>query len=210
MLRPLILLGLLQFTSPFVKAQDKSLYFRGGLSLLVAENKPGSDLIFFPGLTLAPGLRLMNGDKFAVSLSSPISVGWSGKNVNYFGFDGPLMFDISLGSAAGNPDQSNFGVIMGAGAAYLYAENVSTDYSTGLQKFSSADFFGPRFQLGFSFKKTEDNSAPMVLFNYGRSMTSTGHGFGRGSFGAGHVWGVSIQMVLGRGKKKMTEAAPGN
>lgn len=207
MVRLFILTGMLQVIWLGAMAQGKAFYFRGGLSMLVAENKPESDLIFFPGLTLAPGLRIMNGDKFAMSLSSPLSIGWSGKNVSYFGFDGPLMVDIGLGSAAGNPDKSNFGVIMGAGLAYLYAENVSTDYNTGLQEFSSADFFGPRFEFGFSFKKSEDNSAPMVLFNYGRSMTSTGHGFGRGTLGPGHVWGVSIQIVVGRGEKKTTEAA---
>ncbi len=189
-------------TSSCAFAQDKLLYFRGGVSLFMAENKPGSDLIFFPGFTLAPGMRLMNGDNFALSLSAPLSIGWSGRNVSYFGFDAPIMFDISLGSAAGNPDKSNFGVIMGAGLAYLYAENVSTDYTTGLQEFSSADFSGPRFQLGFSFDKEDDNGAPMVLFSYGRSWTSTGHGFGRGSLGPGHVWGISLQFVVGRGKKK--------
>lgn len=193
----------------FAQSESKLLYVRAGLSLLVAENKPGSDLIFFPGFTLAPGMRLMNGDNFALSLSAPLSLGFSGRNVSYFGFDAPIMFDISLGSAAGNPDDSKFGVIMGAGLAYLYAENVSTD-SYGTQRFSSADFTGPRFQLGFSFKKEPDNTAPMVLFSYGRSWTSTGKGFGRGSFGDGHVWGVSIQLVMGRKKKETVEASSGN
>jgi hypothetical protein len=117
------------------------------------------------------------------------------------------MFDIGLGSAAGNPDKSNFGVIMSAGMAYLYAENVSTDY-TGVQRFSSADFFGPRFQFGFSFKKQEDNSAPVLLFSYGRSSSGTGHGFGVGSFGPGHVWGISLQLVMGWKKKELIQAAP--
>ena len=210
MSRAFILIALFELAFLSGTSQDKVFYLRGGASLFVAENKPGSDLIFFPGITLAPGLRLMNGDKFALSLSAPLTAGWSGRNVSYFGFDAPLMFDISLGSAAGNPDQSNFGVIMGAGVAYLYAENVSTDYYTGFREFSSADFVGPRFQFGFSFKKSEDNSAPIVLFSYGRSMTSTGGGFGRGSFGPGHVWGVSIQMVMGRGKKKTADTAPGS
>jgi hypothetical protein len=198
------LLTLFSLITSCAFAQDKLLYVRGGVSLFIAENKPGSDLIFFPGFTVAPGMRLMNGDNFAVSLSAPLSIGWSGRNVSYFGFDAPIMFDISLGSAAGNPDKSNFGVIMGAGLAYLYAENVSTDYTTGLQEFSSADFTGPRFQFGISFNKQYDNSAPIVLFSYGRSWTSTGHGFGRGSLGPGHLWGISIQLVMGRKKKDST------
>ncbi|HCW09206.1 MAG TPA: hypothetical protein DGG95_17755 [Cytophagales bacterium] len=206
-IRKAILICVVHFICHQTMAQDRLLYLRAGLSLFVAENKPGGDLIFFPGLTISPGIRLMNGDKFALSLSSPLSIGGSGNNLRYFGFDGPLMFDISLGSAAGNNDKTNFGVIMGAGVAYLYAENVSTDYNTGLREFSSADFFGPRFQFGFSFKKQDDNSAPMLLFSYGRSLTSTGHGFGRGSFGPGHVWGISFQMVMGRKKKTSDEAA---
>ncbi len=208
-MRILSLVGFL--ISSCVFAQDKLLYVRGGLSLFVAQNKPGSDLIFFPGITVAPGMRLMNGDRFALSLSAPITVGSSGQNMSYFGIDAPVMFDISIGSAAGNPDSSDFGVIMGAGLAYFYAENVSTNFSTGLQEFSSADFAGPRFELGFSFKKDDNNSAPVVLFSYGRSWTSTGQGFGRGSFGPGHFWGVSIQMVMGRGKKKeVIEVTPNN
>ena len=206
--RLVTLICLTTSTCAFAQSESKLLYVRAGLSLFVAENKPGSDLIFFPGFTLAPGMRLMNGNNFALSLSSPISIGWSGRNVSYFGFDAPIMFDISLGSAAGNPDKSNFGVILGAGLAYLYAENVSTDYNTGLQGFSSADFTGPRFQLGFSFGKDQDNSAPMVMFSYGRSWTSTGDGFGRGSLGPGHVWGVSIQLVMGRKKKEVIGASP--
>jgi hypothetical protein len=152
----------------------------------------------------------MNGNNFALALNAPLSIGGSGRNLNYFGIDLPVMFDINLGSAAGNPDKSNFGIVMGAGLAYFYAENVSTNFSTGLQEFSSADFSGPRFEFGFSFKKETDNSAPLVLFSYGRSWTSTGQGFGRGSFGPGHLWGVSFQLVMGRKKKEVIEATPNN
>jgi hypothetical protein len=97
---------------------------------------------------------------------------------------------------------------MGAGAADLYAENVSTDYTTGLQKFSSADFFGPVFNLDLVSKNPQQRSRSVAQLwpkhDFNRSWLWEGL-LGRVTFG-----GVSIQAVLGRGNKKMTEVTPGN
>lgn len=176
----------------------------------MAVNKPGGDLIFFPGLTVAPGLRLMQGDNFVMTLSTPLSFGLSGRTISYFGIDVPAMIDVSFGSAAGNTSHSKVGVVLGAGWAYLYAENVSTDLSTGVQGFSSADFYGPRVQVGLSFASGGDRSAPMVMFSYGASASSSGVGFGRGSGGSGQVIGVSLQLVMGSKRRGESESSSGN
>ena len=97
-------------------------YARAGVSFFMAYNPTQTIMLYAPGVTVAPGIRMLQNRDAALTLSFPITLGWS-RTKAFADLDLPAMVDLHIGSAAGNNQNSRVGLVVGAGVAYLYAEN---------------------------------------------------------------------------------------
>ena len=155
-------------------------YFKAGVGLQTAWTDE-DHILFFPGITISPGIRMIQGKEFALTLSTPITFGATFKSDTWAGFDLPAMVDFSIASAADNDLKSKLGFVVGAGVAYFYATNY---YDEELFEKVHTEFWGWRFQSGISLGKFGEKC--LLLFSYGRSMSGNN----------GHVFGIHIQLIL--------------
>jgi hypothetical protein len=163
----LILLLLFCLVNKKVFSQQSHFYFNGGGSLFFPWNHYSADVAVFPAITLTPGLRLIEDKNFAFVLSFPLSIGGTFKTDTYLGIDLPAMLSLNFGSAAANSDNSKFGIILGAGAAYIDVVNF---YDSESFEKVHTQFWGYRFNAGISFKSDRDGSAPAIIISFGRSI----------------------------------------
>ena len=178
----LILLLLISLVNKKVFPQQSNFYFNVGGSLFFPWNHY-SDVAIFPAITLTPGLRMIQNKNFAFVLSFPLSLGGTFKTDTYLGIDLPAMFSLNFGSAAGNNDDNKFGIILGAGAAYIDVVNF---YNSDNFEKVHTQFWGYRFNAGVSFKSDENGSAPAIVFSFGRSVN------GRDAY----TVGIGIHYIL--------------
>ncbi|AYB32211.1 hypothetical protein [Chryseolinea soli] len=151
-------------------------YVRAGVSLFFPYTPRQNHTLYAPGVTVAPGIRLLQNRDAALTLSFPITVGWLRNNV-FFDVDFPAMVDLNIGSAAGNNQNSSVGFVVGAGVAYLYAENSGE---------RSIDIGGIRCQAGISFGKKNSDARNLILISYGESTAP----------GRNEVIGISFQFIM--------------
>ena len=162
----------------------KAGYLRLGLSLFTSWLSNDDDkVVIFPALTVTPGLNLVQGKNFSAAITFPISVGFSIKTNTYFGVDLPGMFEINIGSAAGNNENSNLGFMLGAGGAYHYSENYYLDDYDRVK----SDFWGYRFHFGVSWGKDFSGDKTLLLVSYGRGISDNRK----------NIIGIGIFMVMG-------------
>jgi hypothetical protein len=150
-------------------------YARGGLSFFVAYNPTRTTMLYAPGVTVAPGIRILQNRDAALTLTVPLTLGWSRTNA-FADLDLPAMLDLHLGSAAGNNQNLSLGLVAGAGVAYLYAEN----HHDG-----SMHVAGLRCHAGISFGKKNNDTRNLVLISYGESTTPSHD----------RVIGISFQLI---------------
>jgi len=178
----LILLLMICLVDKKVFPQQSHFYFNAGASLFLPGNRQ-SEVAIFPAITLTPGLRLIQTKDFALVLGFPLSAGGTFKTDTYLGIDLPVMLSLHFGSAAGNNDHSKFGIIIGAGAAYI---DVLNFYDNLYFEKVHTQFWGQRFNAGISFKTDKDGGVPAMVFSFGRSVN------GRDAYMAG----IGIHYVL--------------
>ena len=178
----LILLSLTGLGNKHAFSQQSHFYANVGASLFFPWDYH-SDVAVFPGITLTPGLRLIQNKNFALVLNLPLTLGTS-KTDFYLGIDLPAMLSFHFGSAAANNENSKFGLILGAGAAYI---NVVNFYDDVAAEKIHTEFWGYRFNAGISFKADkQDGDIPAIIFSFGRSVN------GKDAY----VAGVAIHLIL--------------
>jgi hypothetical protein len=157
--------------SPFINSTGtgkKIGYMRYGFSVLLPFNQQGNPVIF-PGLTIAPGLRVFQTNDFIFSLSFPITAWGTFKYDYLLGIDIPAMIDINIGAAAAGDQRSKMGYIVGFGYGYIDAVN-NYDNEEGMYKRS--DFWSWRIEFGIDIgKENNDNDRDILFLNYGRSLS---------------------------------------
>lgn len=158
-------------------------YMRYGFSVLLPFNQQGNPVIF-PGLTLAPGIRVFQTDNFIFSLSVPITTWGTFKYDYLLGIDLPIMIDVNIGAAAAGDQRSGMGYILGIGYAYTDAVN-NYDGKEGIYRRS--DFWGLRIEFGIDIGiENNDNDRDILFVNYGRSLADR------------RFWmvGISLQVMM--------------
>jgi len=167
-------------------AQSQAGYIDAGLSLIIPWNYQ-SRAATFPAITVTPGIKMVQGKNFAAILSAPLSIGWRFKDHGYLGIDLPVMFNLHVGSAAGNNRGSRWGFVLGAGAGYI---NVVNYYDELISVNRHAEFWGYRFRLGVSFKTdeegTEDLAIPVLFITYGKGISN----------GRDNMIGIGIHVII--------------
>ena len=162
-------------------------YLEGGLSIYAAW-KDGSKAAFLPSFTIGPGIKFLNTNSFSIVLNVPCTVGWNLDKGTYFGINVPAMLSLNMGSASGNDNSSKFGFMIGAGAGYT---NIVNYYEYSQEKRAHKEFWGYQLRAGISFDKADSGiSGPMILFNFGKSITS----------GRGYVAGLSLLIGIDMSK----------
>ena len=150
-------------------------YFRVGLNLNFAAPQKGSDLFVMPALNITPGLRLIEGQDFALVLAMPLSVGISSddyKHVTYLALDLPAMLEFHFGPATGNSVSCRPGFMLGAGAGYLVAGQYA-DYNNDPENPTrQLDFWGWRLSFGMSFGNDPDGTRVMIAASIGGNFTA--------------------------------------
>lgn len=142
-------------------------YLRYGISILLPFNQQGNPIIF-PGLTVAPGLRVFQTNNFIFSLNVPITTWGTFKYDYLLGIDLPIMIDVNIGAAAAGEQRSGMGFIVGIGYAYTDAVN-NYDGEEGIYRRS--DFWGWRLEFGIDIgKENQDNDRDILFVHYGRSL----------------------------------------
>lgn len=173
----------------YSQSQYKTFYARGGLSLFLAgSKKDNSPVVALPSLTLAPGLNFIKGKDFGLSLTAPVSLGFSKNSDYYFGLDLPAMLEMHFGSATGNQDTKSLGLMIGSGIAYNYTYNNYDDNYTG----TYISFTSYRFHSGISFGKSADGGRVMAVFSYGFGIRSSSK----------KLFGIGLQYVLGKNDRE--------
>lgn len=145
----------------------------------------------FLALTLTPGIKVTRARNFAVVINVPVSVGWRFKGDGYLGIDLPAMLNLHFGSAAGHTENSRWGIIVGAGAAYVNV--VKYYYESGNIK-NRAEFWGYRFNLAVSFntdKEGDDLMTPALFLNYGSGISD----------GRAHIFSIGLRLIMNITKK---------
>lgn len=162
-------------------AQKSIGYFRLGVTLLtsIEDDNP----ILFPGITIVPGLRIIQRKNFLVSISTPITLGSIFENDTYLGIDAPAMLDLSFFSATGNNEKAHAGFIVGGGMAYLNIRSLYDDVD-------GHKFWGYRFHAGLSFGKGDSGDRTLILLSFAKSATRH----------QGKVIGISVQGIMGNTK----------
>jgi hypothetical protein len=128
-----------------------------------------------PALNVTPGLRMIQGQDFALVLTMPVSVGISSDdyaNVSYLALDLPVMLEFNFGPATGNSASGHPGVMIGAGAGYLIAGQYGDASNDAIYGTRQMDFWGWRLSFGMSFGKDPDGTRIMLAANYGRNFTA--------------------------------------
>jgi len=169
--RPLLLL-IACVVLPSLKGmtQYPKVYARAGCNLFTSWLTNNNDkVIIVPALSLALGARLLQSDVAAVSVTLPVSAGFSSKSDTYLGVDLPALLELHLGSATGNNEYARVGGILGAGLAYNYSGNYWEDSYGRIE----SDFWGYRFEAGISFKSELSGNAAILLISYGRGITDS-------------------------------------
>ena len=162
-------------------------YLEGGISLYAAW-KDGSKAAYLPSFTVGPGVKFLNTNSFSIVLNIPCTVGWNLDKGTYFGINVPAMLSLNLGSASGNDPNSKYGFVIGAGAGYT---NIVNYYEDSQQKRAHKEFWGYQLRAGISFDKAGSGiNGPMILFNFGKSITT----------GRGYVAGLSLLIGGSLGK----------
>lgn len=149
-------------------------YFRAGLNLTFAAPQKGSELFVMPALNITPGLRMIQGQDFALVLTLPVSVGISSDDyahVTYLAVDLPAMLEFNFGPATGNSASGQPGFMVGAGAGYLIAGQYGDNTNDEIYGTRQLDFWGWRLSCGASFGKDTNGSRVMIAVNYGRNFT---------------------------------------
>ena len=145
-------------------AQYPKIYTRAGCNLFTSWLTNNDDkVIVVPALSLSLGLRLLQSDVAAVSITLPVSVGFSSKSDSYLGVDLPAMLELHMGSATGNNENASFGGMLGAGLGYNYSGNYGIE----------SDFWGYRLEAGVSFKSESSGNAALLLISYGRGIADS-------------------------------------
>lgn len=162
-----------------VSGQNKLPYFRAGLSLFIAgvgtDDEAYEDSgTYLPGLTLNPGLRIINGTGVSVSISTPITLGilmndaddesTDESNDFGFGYDLPIVADITFGLGASSSRQQPFGLMVGYGVGY-HRSYLSSEID-GIKKESTVAFSGQLFHMGLIFpidRNKEENEIKGVM-----------------------------------------------
>lgn len=172
--------------STTICAQNSFSYFRAGSTLLAAWDD-ASETVLFPGITLTPGLRLLQRKNFLASISMPITTGATFENNTFWGVDVPIMMDLSFFSATGNNKKARAGFMLGAGMAYI---NIQSRYDDINSSRIHNEFLGYRFHAGVSFGKGDSGDRIVILLIFGKNVTSR----------PGKVFGISLQGLLGNTK----------
>jgi hypothetical protein len=161
-----------------IVAQHQPVVFgRAGVGLQTAWTDD-DHIAFFPAITIGPVVRMIQEKEFTLTISAPVSFGFTTKSDTYAGFDLPAMIDINTGAAADNNSKSKVGFVAGAGVAYFYITNY---YDEELFKKIHTEFWGLRYEAGISLGKSGDKA--LLLVSYGKSLRSN----------AGEVIGIHIQ-----------------
>ncbi len=168
-----------------IPAKKGLAYFRGGISFLLPFNQQGNPVVF-PGLTIAPGLRIIQNEHYILSLSVPITAWGTFKYDYLLGIDIPFMLDFNIGSAAGGNQKFSSGFVVGIGYAYMDAVN-NYDSEEGIYKRS--EFWGWRVQVGIDIgKEDEQNDRDILFLSYGRNLADR------------RFWmvGISVQLMISK------------
>jgi hypothetical protein len=169
--------------------KNKMPYFRMGFSLFatgVGTDDPAykDSGTFFPGLTLNPGFRIINGTGVSVALSSPITLGllvdtgaddefdYDDTETYAFGYDLPIAAEITFGLGASNSRQQPFGIMFGYGVghhrSFLNTKDESGNYSKSTTSFSGQlAYAGLIFPIGRKKKREDDDLKGIIIrFSY--------------------------------------------
>lgn len=175
-----VLLGL--FASSESVSQKKYasvVYVRAGLTAFVPWEEHGETL-FFPGLTIGPGLRIIQGRDFALVATLPVTVGaaFAEWDYSYLGVDVPAMLECHFGSSTGNTDKP-MGFMLGAGVGYHYAgeyyyDYYDYDYEDHDGENRQLDFWGLRLAAGVTFGKDQAGNGDrmMIMAQYSKNLAS--------------------------------------
>jgi hypothetical protein len=149
-------------------------YMRGGVSLTFASfNGNAGPVMFMPSLNLTPGLRIIQGTDFALTVTMPITVGKATNDFwltySEYGIDLPVMVELNFGAATANSKTSGNGITLGAGIGWLYMGEYQTIDDQNNIHNQSLEILGYRMNLGYSFGKDPSGSRTMVMITYGGS-----------------------------------------
>jgi hypothetical protein len=168
-----------------LKTKKGLAYFRGGISFLLPFTQQGNPVVF-PGVTIAPGLRLIQNDQFIMSLSVPITAWGTFKYDYLLGIDIPFMLDFTIGSATGENQKNSSGFVVGIGYAYMDAVN---NYDSGEGIYKRSEFWGWRVQVGIDIgKENAENDRDILFLSYGRSLADR------------RFWmvGIGVQLMISK------------
>jgi hypothetical protein len=106
--------------------RNKLPFFRAGLSLFVSgvgtdDPQYQESGAFFPGLTLNPGFRIINGSLISLAISAPLTIGFMlPEDDDYvsFGYDLPIAGEVTIGMGACSRKQQPFGLMVGYGVGH--------------------------------------------------------------------------------------------
>jgi hypothetical protein len=160
--------------SPMAQKPASIGYFRLGANLNFAAPEKGNDVFVMPALNITPGLRMIQGQDFAMVLALPVSVGISSDDyahVTYLAVDLPAMLEFNFGPATGNSASRQPGFMFGAGAGYLIAGEYADANDDPENTTRQLDFWGWRLSFGVSFGKDTDGTRILLAANYGRNFT---------------------------------------
>jgi hypothetical protein len=171
-----LLLFTLFFTFSAIAQKSASIgYFRLGANLNFAGPKEGDNGFTMWAINVTPGLRMIQGQDFALVLAMPVSAGISTNDdthVSHLAVDLPVMLEFNFGTATGNSASAHPGIMIGAGAGYLIGGqygDASNDETYGTRQL---DFWGWRLSFGICFGKDPDGTRIMLAASYGRNFTA--------------------------------------
>jgi hypothetical protein len=165
--------------------RNKLPYFRAGMSLFVsgvgtddpAYQESGA---FFPGLTLNPGFRVINGSLISLAISAPLTIGFMlPEDDDYvsFGYDLPIAGEVTIGLGACSRKQQPFGLMIGYGVGHHRSYYSDTD-EYGNKESSVVSFNGKLYYAGIILpigrnKQVEDDEIKgiMIRFSYMEKVT---------------------------------------
>ena len=148
-------------------AQKKNAgYTKGGLSFILGGAKTSNNLTFVPAITLAPGLRIINGKEVSVSVEAPLSLGASlDEDDDFFlGFELPVAVNLNFGYGASKRSGSRIGWSAGIGKAYHFSYN---EFFTGFdnEPTDELSLWGTLLQTSFFFRnKNRDGGCGFRLY----------------------------------------------
>ena len=133
-----------------------------------------------PAVTLATGMRLMQKRTFSITLDVPLSIG--GYKSIYGLADLPIMLDLNIGAASGNPD-AVLGLRVGAGVGASFSE-IGNRYGS-VDKPIVGYGWGVRCNVGVALGSRRSNDKFMLLYTFRSDQEP----------GTGNLFGLGIHLI---------------